>query len=240
MMSYNTRNIADYFFACAEVAGIDRYGNKVVNGTRFKVLNNAIDTDLFSFDEDIRLEMREKLGFSENNIVIGHVGRFLEVKNHSFLIDVFDGIIRKNKNYRLLLVGGGPLENEIKDKVDRLGFSDFVVFAGICPDVYNYMQAMDVFVFPSVFEGLPVTLVEAQTCGLPCVISDGVPEECILTNGLVSTKKLSDSSENWASYILNIDVSNRQSHKNEIISNNYDIKTTAKWLEDFYLEKCKK
>lgn len=240
MMSHSTRNIADYFFACAEIAGIDRYGNKVVNGTHFKVLNNAIDTELFAFNEETRCETREKLGFSENNIVIGHVGRFLEVKNHCFLIDVFNEIIKKNKNYRLLLVGGGPLENEIKDKVNSLGLSDFVVFAGVCPDVCNYMQAMDIFAFPSVFEGLPVTLVEAQTSGLPCVISDKVPEEVILTDGLVTSKKLSDSLENWAEHILNIDVSNRQSHKNEIISNGYDIKTTVKWLEDFYLEKCKK
>lgn len=240
IMSYNTRNIADYFFACAKIAGIDRYGNKVVNGTHFKVLNNAIDTDLFTFKEDMRFEMRKRLGFNKNNIVIGHVGRFLEVKNHSFLIDVFHEIVKINKNYRLLLVGGGPLESEIKDKVNKLRLSDFVVFAGICSDVYNYMQAIDVFVFPSVFEGLPVSLVEAQTCGLPCVKSDKVPEECILTNGLVTTKKLSDSPKNWASHILNIDVSNRQSHNNEIISNGYDIKTTAKRLEDFYLEKCKK
>lgn len=240
MMSHNTRNIADYFFACAEIAGIDRYGNKVVNGTHFKVLNNAIDTEMFAFNEETRFEMRKKLGFNEDKIVIGHVGRFLEVKNHSFLIDVFNEIIKKNKNYRLLLVGGGPLENEIKDKVKNLGLSDFVVFAGICPDVYNYMQVMDIFVFPSLYEGLGIVIVEAQTSGLPCVISNTIPNEAVLTDGLVVTKELSDNAKDWAECIMNINILHRHSHNKEVALKGYDVRTTAEWLEGFYLEKWKK
>lgn len=238
--SFPTRYIADHFFTCSREAGVSRFGKKIGNNEKLCTLfHNSIDTNRFLYNVEERNSVRKNLEL-EDKLVIGHVGRFCSQKNHSFLIDVFNEIIKKNKNYRLLLVGGGPLENEIKDKVKNLGLSDFVVFAGICSDVYNYMQAMDVFVFPSLYEGLGIVIVEAQTSGLPCVISNTIPNEAVLTDGLVVRKNINDNAKDWAECIMNLNISNRHSHNKEVASKGYDVRTTAEWLEGFYLEKWKK
>jgi len=232
--SYNTRNIADYFFGCSLIAGIDRYGKNVVESNKFTVLNNAINTADFQFDATVRQKVRRELGINDDAFVVGHVGRFLSVKNHRFLVEVFSKILDKKPDSKLLLVGDGELRHEIEDKVERLGIKGQVIFTGVRSDVNRMLLAMDVFVFPSLFEGLPVTLIEAQTSGLPCVMSDKVPEESIKTQGLVFIKKLEDNAEMWAEEVIECSSIERKSRIDEIKSAGYDITHTAAWLADFY------
>lgn len=237
MMSYPTRYIADFFFACSQVAGVDRFGEKAVNSSNYHVLNNAVDTTKFAFDSEIRENIRKELGYQDNQLVIGHVGRHSGEKNLEFILSVFRIIYQKDQSARLLLVGDGVLHTQLIESAERMGLSSAVIFTGVRSDVAYLLQAMDVFVFPSLYEGLPVTLVETQTSGLPCVISDKVPQECIITDGLVTVKNLTDSAEDWANHILSRANENvRTSRCDEIKAHGYDIEETAKWLEEFYCE----
>lgn len=234
ILSYNTRNIADSFFACSKPAGQDRFGSK----TEFQVLNNAIDTQQYIFSKSVRDEVRKELGLT-NEFVLGHIGRFGKEKNHDFLIDIFAQIKKENPNAKLLLVGDGDEKNNIKNKVHQLQLDDSVIFTGVRSDVNRLLQAMDIFVFPSLFEGLPVTMVEAQASGLPCVISDKVPDECIITDNLVTVKNLSDSAEDWAEHILSRTNAVRTDTSDQVKAHGFDISETSKWLEEFYIEKSK-
>lgn len=238
IVSYPTRYIADYFFACSRVAGEDRYGKKVAKSQKCKVLNNAVNTNDFKFDQCIRESVRSKFAF-DNKFVIGHIGRFVGVKNHAFIIDIFSEVKIRIPNAILLLVGDGPLKGEIVQKVNTMGLQDSVIFTGVRSDVNQLIQSMDIFVFPSLFEGLPVTLVETQTAGLPCIISDKVPTESIITDELVTVMKLSDSPKTWAEHIIKRLNERRFDRSQEVIDAGYDIVSTAKWLEEFYLEKSR-
>lgn len=241
IFSYKTRNIADYFFGCSQVAGIDRFGkNTVENSGRFKILQNAIEVDKYVYSSEKRREIREKLGYLPEELVIGHVGRMTSEKNHDFILQIFKCICLMKREVRLVLVGDGKLREELEGKAENLGVSEKISFLGVRADVDKVMQAMDVFVFPSLFEGLPVTMVEAQAAGLPCVISNKVPDECIITEGLVTIKNLSESPEEWAKHILSKQEIPRIDRSEEIIKHGFDIKETAKWLEKFYLQKAKK
>ncbi|MGN1418016.1 MAG: glycosyltransferase, partial [Acutalibacteraceae bacterium] len=236
LWSFPIRFIPDCFFACSRESGISRYGKKV--GSQCTVLKNAIDTGHFDFNMETRKAMRHELNVEEKT-VIGHVGRFFEAKNHSFLLDVFAEIHKKEPKSVLLLVGDGELRSKIENKAKSLGIFDSVIFTSVKADVAPYYQAMDVMCFPSFYEGLPLTTVEAQTAGLACVISDRVPDECILTQGLVDVMSLSDSAGNWADTVLEAAKKTRKSRKQEVTEKGYDIKETAKKLEAFYLENAK-
>ncbi len=225
-------------FACGEKAGRYLFGDKLYEKGFVTVVNNGIDCEAFRFDEAKRREIRKKHGFGDE-LVIGHVGRFDEFKNQSFLIDVFQCLKSSGINGKLLLLGEGKLADEMKEKVRRLGLSDSAVFVGVVPDVYNYLNAMDVFVFPSVFEGLPLTIVEAQANGLTIFASDAVSSESDLT-GLVEFLPLSLGADGWAEKIKSQMPYQRQDKTAEIRKAGYDSETSAKFLESFYLEKAKK
>ena len=233
LYSYRTRFIADKLFACSEIAGRDRYGNR----SDVYVMRNAIDVDAFVYDSRVSQRVKHSLSL-EGKLVIGHVGRFVKPKNHEFLLDVFREIVIRRPDALLLLVGDGELRGSIEAKADLLGIRDSVVFTGVRSDVADLLQAMDVFVFPSLYEGLPVTLVEAQATGLSCIISDQVPTESILVEDLVTVMRLQDSAEKWAEHILSrLDGAPRHSRTSELRASGYDIHDTAKWLEEFYLSK---
>ena len=235
--SYRTRYIADFFFACSLQAGIDRFGIRTTRKTeRFKVLNNAIDTDEFAFNPLARTRVRSNLGLSDE-LIVGHVGRFVDQKNHDYLIDVFWELSKLNSQVRLLLVGDGPLRTQIEKKVRALNIENKVIFTGVRDDVSDLMQAMDVFVFPSKKEGLGVVLIEAQTSGLPCVISDRIPEEAIISERLMDIMSLKASPGDWAERILLKKQKKRLDNTEEVRSAGYDIRETARWLEDFYCER---
>ena len=224
---------ATHLFACGKEAGDWMFG-----GAPFHILNNAIDTKQYACDSIRHSQVRKALQIPNGAFVIGHVGRFNTVKNHSFLLDVFAQVSQQAKNSVLLLVGDGDLRAEMEKKAASLGVANSVIFTGVRHDVPDLMQAMDCFVFPSLYEGVPVTLIEAQASGLPCVISDGVPVECAKTN-LVKQIPLSADPSQWVEEILKTQSHARQNTKEQIIQAGYDIEANAQWLQKFYLEQWK-
>ena len=235
IMSYNTRNVADYFFACAEAAGKERFGSKVVSGDHYAVLNNAIDVNRFSYNPSVRNAVRDELGIGQIQLVVGHIGRYTKEKNHEFILKIFSELKKMDSNARLLMVGDGTLRTHIMQMAEQASLSSDVIFTGVRSDVERLVQAMDVFVLPSLYEGLPVTMVEAQTAGLPCIISDKVPSECILTEGLVDIMTLSASPEAWAEKILAKRAIPRTDRRAEVAAHGFDITTEAVKLQEFYL-----
>lgn len=223
------------YFACSKIAGEWLFGEDIVESDKFRVIHNAVDYDKFKFNENIRKNMRKKFGFKENDIVIGNVGRFAQQKNHDFLIDIFNECYKINSNYRLLLVGIGELEQEIKNKVSILGLEKEVVFAGFRKDVNCCMQAMDLFLMPSLHEGLPVVGVEAQASGLTCYMSKDVitPEVKIADN--VYFISLNKSSKDWAEKIITSN-NDRTNNFNKLNNDGYIIDSVIKTLEKYYLE----
>lgn len=227
-------NHATQLFACGKEAG-----DWMFCGAPYRIVNNAIDTELYSYDFEKRKQVRENLQLSDDTFVIGHVGRFNAVKNHAFLLDVFAEVKRMRADSVLLLVGDGDLRNEMEQKAASLGISDSVMFTGVRSDVPDLMQAMDCFVFPSIYEGLPVTLVEAQAAGLPCLVSEGVPAECAKTS-LVQRMALSEGAAAWAKYTLAQSDKPHIDTREDIVRAGYDIKANAEWLQNYYLEQWKK
>ena len=221
---------ANNLFACSNDAGRWMFGENA----DFTVLNNAIDTEKYLFNNNTAQKIRKELKIESDSLVIGHVGRFENQKNHSFIIDIFAEILKKNSTSVLLLVGEGSLRKSIEEKVNSLGISNKVIFAGLRTDVNELLQAMDVFLFPSLYEGLPVSIVEAQASGLPCLISDKVPLECKKTD-LVYQMNLSDSPDKWAEKVVELSKIKRENTYEEIKESGFDIKSNAQKLEELYL-----
>lgn len=228
---------ATELIACSKAAG-----NWMFCGASFRVLNNAINTAEYKYDYKKRLQTREKLQLKKDEFVVGHVGRFSPPKNHDFLIDIFYQLKLLHPNSKLLLVGDdrGELADKIKHKVRESGLSDSVIFTGLRKDVADLMQAMDVFAFPSLYEGMPVTLIEAQASGLPCVISEKVPIECKKTE-LVQQMSLTSSPVEWAKLIIKKGRETVRQDTSDLIKKaGFDIGDNAKWLQQYYLEKAEK
>lgn len=219
---------ATQLLACGKEAG-----DWMFEGQSYQVLNNAIDAKKYKYDLKIREKMRQQLQISGDTKVIGHVGRFSEPKNHSFLIDIFQCIHEENKNTKLLLVGDGELYNQIQEKVKKYGLEEAVIFTGVRADVTDLMQTMDVFLFPSLYEGLPLTLIEAQAAGLPCIISDKVPIECAITN-LVQQVSLNSDKKKWASVVLETTCERKEMYL-EICEAGFDIRKNVRKLQKMYV-----
>ena len=171
----------------------------------------------------------------ENEFLVGHVGRFDPPKNHDILIKIFAELKKIEPTAKLMLVGGGDRETEIIQKIERLGISKDVILTGVRSDVNELMQAMDVFVLPSLYEGFPVTMMEAQASGLPCIVSDKVPMECAIVDGLVTSVKLSDEISAWVTAIQKTKDIERKNHTKELSEKGYDIKQAADWLKNYYI-----
>lgn len=217
------------FFACGEVAG-----KWAFPGKKFVVMKNAIDTAKYMPNVSIRSKVRKEFNL-ENEFLVGHVGRFAPPKNHTFLLKIFSEFKRIEPSAKLMLVGGGDREPDIIQEAERLGIISDVIFTGVRADVNELMQAMDVFVLPSLYEGLPVTMVEAQAAGLPCVISDKVPMECAIVDGLVKSVALSDDLSIWVDALQKAKNIERRDHTQEISEKGYDIKQAADWLKNYYI-----
>lgn len=232
--AYPTRYVADHFFACSRDAGVSRYGKKVgMDVSRCQVLSNAIDTRKFVFSEEIRCKVRKKLHIEEGTLVVGHVGRFVDAKNHVFLLEIFRQLHQRNKDSVLLLIGDGELRPQIEAVVKQKSLENAVILTGVQPNVCDYYQAMDVFAFPSVYEGLPVSLVEAQAAGVPCCVSGNVPQEAAITD-LVEFVRLEDGASRWADRVLLRAREPRRNMYAEIEKAGFDVSVTSKWLEEFY------
>ena len=221
-----------HLFMCGTESGRWLYGAK--NEDQYIMLNNAIDAAAYAYDPEKRAEIHRQLGLTDE-LVVGHVGRFNSQKNHTFLLEIFTALLKKEFNAVLLLVGGGEDMPKMQAKAQTLGIAERVRVLGVRSDVAELMQAMDIFVFPSLYEGLPVTMVEAQASGLPCIISDKVPPECILTDGLVDIMPLSEAPETWAAKILEKRNILRTDHHTEITAHGFDITTEVVKLQKFYI-----
>ena len=219
---------ATNLFACGKDAG-----DWMFSGAPFQIINNAIDVAAYTYTTTKRQRIRSQLGLKDK-LTIGHVGRFSQPKNHPFLLEVFATLLRKEPNAALLLVGGGKDMPKIQAKAHTLGIAEHVRFLGVRSDVADLMQAMDVFVFPSLYEGLGIVLIEAQAGGLPCVVSDTIPQEAYLTD-LVTAEKLSSSTEKWTEKILEKRDFPRTDRRAEIAAHGFDITTEAVKLQEFYI-----
>jgi len=223
---FSKRYATDYF-ACSEVAGRYLFGNKAFDRGEVKIIHNAIDIDKFKFDEVARKKLRKEFGIKDSTIVIGHVGRFVQQKNHTFLVDVFKEYHKKNPDSKLLLVGSGPLEDKIKKKVEKLGLKDSVLFLGQRDDINKLYSAMDVFCLPSLYEGLPVVGVEAQAAGLPCVFSDKITNDTVITKDTTLSKL---ELKKWLIILNNIELEPR----NAKILDDFNIKISVSDLVKLY------
>lgn len=222
-----------HMFMCGQEAGEWLFGKN--NQDKFIMLNNAIDSEKYAFQPSVRKKMRKELGLNDK-LVVGHVGRFDVQKNHQFIIEIFCELLKKRPDAVLMLVGNdtGEISDRIHAIVKQNRIDDKVLFLGSRSDVPDLMQAMDVFLFPSLFEGLSLASIEAQASGLPIIISDGVPIECKKTS-LVYVMPLKASPESWANKLIEISKLPRENMNSEIIESGFDIKKNAKWLQDFYL-----
>lgn len=220
-------------FTCSLKAGKTYF--KGIDEKEMVLMPNAVDSSLFAYNEEIRNEVRKELKL-ENKLVIGNVASFVEVKNHTFIIDILNEMVKINKNVAVAFVGDGQLEETIKQKVNDLNLQEYVLFLGRRSDVARVLQAFDILLMPSKREGLPVSLIEAQAAGLPCFASDVITDEVSVTE-LVTYKSLNDSALDWAKAILDTDISKRKNTNTDIIRSGYDVKYAVKWLEDYYL-KC--
>lgn len=223
------------YMCCSELAGRWLFGNKEYDKGNVYLLNNAIDLDKFKYNESLRKKKRKELSIKDNALVIGHIGRFVAQKNHDFLIDIFDEIHKKNNNSILLLAGQGPLMEDIKNKVKELNLEDSIKFLGQRNDANELYQAFDVFLLPSLYEGLPVVGVEAQAASLLCYLSDDMTKE---TKVLDITKfmSLNNTPEEWADNILDdVKKYKRIDTSKEMTAKNFNIKEEAKKLEEYYL-----
>lgn len=219
MLRLFSKTFATHYFACSDYAGKWLYGKNIGKSKRYKVIPNAINTEKYRFDPAISAEMRKSLGI-EDKFVIGHIGRFVYQKNHDFLIDIFSEVHKQNDKAVLLLIGEGPLLEDVKAKVHRLGLDDFVIFLGVREDANRLYQAFDVFCLPSRYEGLGMVAIEAQISGLPTIVSNGIPGEAKITNR-ISYLNLNEKSETWAKKLIAFKFENRTDI--EVKNDDYNI-----------------
>lgn len=224
---------ATHFFACSEVGAEWMFSRKILKQKKYRVIYNGIDTQKFAYDEESRNAIRSELNLDEKKVLI-HTGRFLEQKNHSFIIDVFAALIKKMPNTALLLLGIGPLQDEMKQKVHTMELDKSVIFLDVKPDVYRYLSAADCYIMPSLYEGLPVAAVEAECSGLPCVFSTNITQEVALTQN-VTFLKLSDSVEIWVDSIMQMLNVRREDCSDAVRTSGYDMQDVASKMENFYV-----
>ena len=221
----------DYRIACSTEAGKWLFRNN-----KFTVIKNGINLENYRFNYETRKKYRSMFKASDDTLILGHVGRFTYQKNHQYLIKVLKRYTEYNSNVILLLAGTGELEQEVRDLVNKLDLSQKVIFLGTREDINGLMQCMDVFLLPSYHEGLPVVGIEAQTAGLPCILSDNISKETKMTENVVFTP-ISD--ENVDAWCRNIDLFSkreivRKDGYQSVKDNGYDIQDVIKQVENIY------
>ena len=215
------RRYVDVKIAPSDLAAQYTFGRKAYERGDVGIVHNGVDTDVFCYDPEARERIRTELGVSEDTKLIGHVGRFDPQKNHTFLMDIFEKICQRDGNTKLVMVGKGPLQDGVRAKAEALGLVDRVIFTGVLTDVPKLLSAMDVFVFPSFYEGMPNTVIEAQATGLPCVIADTITKEADITD-LVTYLPLGEP-DVWAEKALTAVTPIRADTAVQFAEHKYDI-----------------
>ena len=226
------KRVANNYWGCGLEAIRYYFGKKVIEDNNYLIVRNAIEEDKFLFNQEKRDEIRKKYNI-ENKFVIGNVARFMKQKNHTFTLDLFKKVHDLNDDAILMLLGEGELLDSMKEKAKKLGIYDSVMFMGNVDNVNEMYQAMDVFLLPSLFEGLPVVGIEAQAAGLKCVMSDTITKEVAITDN-IHFISLKAPIEEWAKTILDCQGYERKNMKQEIVNAGYSIKTEAKRLQEIY------
>lgn len=224
---------ANKFYACSIDAGKYFFSKKIVTGSKFMVIYNGINTESFAPNTESMEKKKIELGIDSNAFVVGHVGRFTPQKNHEYLINVFKHIVDRDENARLILIGKGQLEEKVLSQIKEKGLEKNVLMLGNRNDVEELMQVFDVFVLPSLYEGLGIVLIEAQSAGVPCVTTDEIPEEAEL-NKTFKRISLKEKQLLWAEEILGFKNITKIVDKN---IEKYDINKCAQVLEEQYLRK---
>lgn len=219
------------FVACGEKAGERLYGKNAYK-KRGNLILNGIDTENFRFSEEKGNIIRQQSGL-QNKFVIGHTGRLAEVKNQSFLIELMPDILKKRQDAVLLLLGDGDDRKMLENKVDSLNLQDKVIFAGSVCNVQDYLNAMDVFAFPSLYEGMPLSILEVQANGLPCVISDTVPPDVFLTD-LIHPLSLNDEKDKWIESIISAKRNTEKDYPQELKNAGFDLENAMKKVYSIY------
>ena len=233
IMCLGLNDVATDLFACSKAAGEFYYGKEAVKGGKVKIIPNAINLEKYKFNETIRNKVRKELNI-ENKFVIGHIGRMAPPKNQKFLLKIFREVKKEKNNAILLIIGDGPLRNEIEKEIDNLNIGDSVILLGVRNDVPELLMAMDVFVLPSLYEGLPVVCVEAQAAGLRCMLSDNITKE--VDCGLCEFIPLDYNLADWKDNIIKASnkLSDRFNFNQEM--NFFDIKILVHKMESLYFE----
>lgn len=227
----------DYMFTCSKLAGISVFGKEAVEAGKTIFVPNAIDCGVFAYDQEKRQRVRDELGISDK-YVIGHVGRFHYAKNHEYLLQVFAALcgekyMESGKDYVLLLLGDGDGMEAAKQLAKELGIGKKVFFAGSKSNVWDYYQAMDYFIYPSRYEGLPGTVLEAQVTGLRCLMSDSICQEVMATE-LVKAMSIKEDAGKWASYVKETEDYIRADHQEEVAKAGFDVGMQAEKMMKFY------
>ncbi len=222
----------NHFFACSHAAAEWNLSKKIVRNNRYDIINNGIDLKKFRYDAQKEKEIRHQLNL-ENKFVIGHIGRFTPAKNHDFLLEIFSEVHKKNQNARLLLVGEGALKKQMQYKAQILGINEAVIFYGAATQVHELLQAINVFVFPSLYEGFGIVALEAQAAGIPLIMSDTIPQEVAITT-LCTVLSLKQSASFWADKILERKTFKKEANNEQLAQSGFDIDISAKLLEKLY------
>lgn len=235
VFNYPTRNIADYFMGCSNIALETRYGIKIARDSEKSiVLKNGIDAKKFIYNENVRKEIRLEYGIKEDEFVIGTVGRLTLQKNPFEIIKIMEKLANQGLEFKFLWFGKGELESEILTEIEKKKLEKYFIMAGNRPDINRVLQSMDVFVFPSLWEGLGISCVEAQASGLRTLCSDTIPIEAKVTAGC-KFLPLGDTAC-WCMEIFDAIEYERTNCYQDIVDAGYDIKEISKWLEDFYFQ----
>lgn len=237
--AFPTRYIADQLFGCSTEAGQARYGKRSVKWKKYMNFANGIDLDKFYYNTESRIKIRNEFNVKEDELVVGTIGRLTPQKNPHMLYDVFKKLVTLYPNVKCLWIGTGELEDEIKSWILSDNLQAKIIMTGVRSDVHELVQGMDCFLFPSLWEGLPVTVIEAQAADLPCVLSDTISKEVAVTD-LIEWHSLKESSEMWAKRCMELAKQSknvlRVSPKEEIRRSGYDIYETSRWLSEFYIK----
>lgn len=227
--------VADYWFACSDSAAMRLFGNGYKDYPNYYEIPNAINAEKYVYSEEKAKRIRNEIGVADDEWLCGHVGTFSVPKNHSFLIEIFAEVLKINPKAKLVCCGAGALMPEVKEKARGLGILDRIIFPGVVMNANEYMMAMDTLVFPSLFEGFGIAILEAEACGLPVVMSDVIPKVVDMTD-LTHRCSLNDPAEKWAKIICNVRKGYRQGYNPIIAESKYNMRISAKLITSKYEE----
>jgi len=233
VLQYPIRYIADYFFACSLSAGEWLFGKKIVTKKEFRIIYNSIDVKRFSYNTSTRNEMRTMHNLN-NEYVIGNIARYIKPKNHDFMIDIAYHLSKNSFSFKMVFVGDGDLKEQLMAKIVKMNLEKYIIMIDSNEQVEKYYQMFDLFLFPSLWEGLGMVLVEAQTAGLQCIVSEVIQPEAIVTD-LVTKIELSKGAQYWAEVLMKTPISkNRDKELTVVEKTNYNIRTSILALEKLY------